>query len=283
MSDFKKVFAGIAMLFCPFSFMVSSAAASSAILLGTTICDNQADAMDYVWKQANDPTVRLFFISGNNNANGQINPVGHAYAFELSDDVSINIHGNVGTVADFSGQDFARVFVRYHPTPPRVVTMYVCQSGTVPLGIGAMSSMASLARSYQGGAPAYTLVGAMNAPAPNECPYLRGRTVQNAPPVGSLAFAQYKTNVGHIQPNYDNLLYAMVNSWDGTTHYPGTVLSFKRYCQQQLANDPTGQWLTGFIQQVNLSFGVQYLNLVNFNYGGNNFAICGTNNNTPCN
>ena len=47
-------------------------AADPAILLGSTICQNQRDAMDYQWVSSIEPYLKLYFVSGNTAANGAI-------------------------------------------------------------------------------------------------------------------------------------------------------------------------------------------------------------------
>lgn len=262
--------------------------AQPAILMGSTICDNQENSFTYQWKnsnlisQGNKPY--LFFINGNNAANGRIYPVGHGNNFNLSPDVYITIHGNANQVADFNGNDFATVFHNNHLNTPIAVTMYVCQSGT-PAGPAHISSMAYIARRYPGVVVNSTLIETMTAPANGQNGALRGPTQTGGLPIQSLNQATYRGNPQQQQPQYNTLLQQLLNSWAGTdgTRYPGSAVSFGDFCQQQLANDPTGQWIPNFIQNVVQTFQVQYLQLINLNSAGTPLATCGVANGIQCN
>ena len=265
---------------------ITAVKADPAILLGTTICQNQRDAMDYQWVLSRTQNLKLFYISGNSPANGAINRVGApAYNFDDTEHVYINIHGGVNSVANFSGADFATVFQANHPSAPSEVNMYVCQSGTIPPGLGAVSSMAALARMYPGPAPNSTVI-TMAAPEPNACPALRS-SAGNAPiiPVASIAGAVYRTAVAHT-PGQAAILDGLENGWDDAVNFPypnGAIPaeSFEDYCQNQRVLDATGQWVDTFVNNVNITFGAAYLNLINANYGGNPFLVCDDAN--PCN
>ncbi len=254
----------------------SSVMANPGILLGGTICDNQADAFDYVWITDNVQNTRLFFVSGNSVQNGAITAVGHKDAFDKSADVYIVLHGAINVVGDFSGTDFAKVFLANHPSTPTNVTMYVCQSGTPPLN--GVSSMAALARSYPGNTQDSTLVTAMTAPGPNSCPALRASASDNPfVPINAIKDAAYRTGVQHTKA-YAAALKALLDGWtDQNTPYPNTKQTYEDYCKDQLKKDATGQWVSGFIANVSKEFGAKYLALINTNYNGNALATCGTN------
>ena len=272
----------IALLFTP----VTTVKADPAILLGTTICQNQRDAMDYQWVLSRTQNLKLFYISGNSPANGTISSVGApAYNFDDAEHVYISIHGAVNSVANFSGADFATVFHAHHPAAPSEVNMYVCQSGTIPPGVGGVSSMAALARMYPGPAPNSTVIR-MTAPAPHANCALRG-SAGNAPinPVINIAGAVYRTAVAHT-PGQAAILNRLLNDWTDAVNFPypdGAVpaQSFQSYCQNQRMLDITGQWVDTFVDNVNITFGADYLNLINANYGGNPFLVCDAAN--PCN
>jgi len=249
---------------------VTPVTAAPAILLGTSICDNQADAFGYQWKADNVVNTRLFFMTGNNVGNGAITAVGHADAFNASGDVYIEMHGRIDGVANFNGQDFATVFLANHPAPTNV-SMYVCQAGTQSAGAGT-SSMARLARSYPGVTTDSTVIN-MTAPAPNACPALQGSAGLPIAPIINLAQASIRTDVQHVNPAHTNLVNKLVHDWNNT-NYPGTVQSFGAYCTAQLANAPGG-WLAKFIADVVAQFNADYLALINTNYAGNNLVVCG--------
>ncbi|WP_417461342.1 hypothetical protein [Kordiimonas sp.] len=257
-----------------FMFGASAAQADPAALLGKTICDNQADSFDYQWITANVADVDLFFLSGDTVENGTINAVGHEEDFNDADDVYIALHGAVDVVGDFSGADFAALFLANHASTPTSVTFYVCQSGTPPEG--GVSSMAALARSYPGEVEHSTLIGAVNAPGPNTCPALAvDADAEPFDPIDALGQAVYHTDIDHTD-DFDERLAYLMDRWDGGgVTYPDTEQTYEDYCEAQLANDPTGQWVSGFIANVNAQFGAAYLSLVNANYGGDDLVTCG--------
>ena len=258
------------------SLAATPATANPAIMLGDTICDNQADVFDYDWITANVANTRLFFVSGNSVNTGVITPIGHTDAFDNSADVNIALHGDVNVVSNFSGTDFAAVFLANHASTPTTVTMYVCESGTP--SPNTLSSMAAVARSYPGQAQDSTAITTVTAPGPNTCPQLRSSATAPVTPINAIAAATYSTGVSHTN-GYGAALATLTNAWDSQqTLYPNTQQTYEDYCTAQLALDPTGAaWVAGFITNVVTQFSVDYLALINTNYDGNALATCGTN------
>lgn len=268
---------------CALSISGQSSFADPGIIMGSSICDNQADSFDHQWITANVANTHLYFLSGTDAQNGAINRVGAAPAFNGADDVYIAVHGDVNQVDAFPATQFALLFLNNHAAVPNSVTFYVCQSGT-PGGVGNISSMARVARAYPGQAQNSTLIQAVNAPAPNSCPAL-AVDAANQPfqPIQNIADAVYRTNINTTQ-GHNALLNALLHDWDNAaTPYPNTQQSFHDYCDAQLQNDPTGQWVPGFIQNVVATFGADYLALINTNYGGNPLVTCGAGNGAQCN
>lgn len=263
------------------SLFTTPSLANPGILLDARICDNQAVAFGVIWKSYHLDDPRLFFVSGN-DAHGNIHAINHGDPFDGSQDVTIFSHGNVGRVGNFSGADFATVFRANHPTAPGNVNFYSCNSGTIPLD--GVSNMALLARAFPAeNDPNATLIGSMNAPGHGTCPAQRGPATETGAAVATIAESVMRTNVGHLG-HYAGLVATLQGQWAGNgVHYPGTNQSFGQYCQQQLVNDPTGQWVPGFLEQVHTQFGAEYLALINSNYGGDEFVTCGANNNVICN
>ncbi|MCJ9427998.1 hypothetical protein [Kordiimonas marina] len=268
--SFKSAVAAAALL-----FGTTSPAWADATLMGSSICDNQADSFDYLWIAANNNNPDLYFLSGNSVNNGAINAVGHNNQFNNANNVYIAVHGGVDQVDAFSGTAFAQLFLNNHGNVPTSVTFYVCQSGTVPNN--GVSSMAAVAQSYPGNQQNSTLIQTVTAPGPNSCPALAVNSAQPpVNPIGNLALAVYHTGIQHTQA-YNGLLNTLLTEWAGGNNvvYPNTNLSFQGYCQQQLGVDATGQWVPAFITAVNNQFGADYLALVNANYDGNALATCG--------
>ncbi len=255
--------------------------ANPAIIMGRTICDNQADSFDYDWITSNVANTRLFFLSDNP---GAINAVGHADAFNNSASVYISVHGDVDIVDVFSGAGFAALFQNNHAATPDAVTFYVCQSSTVPPGAGAVSSKAALARAYPGAAAGSTLIKTVTAPAPNSCPAL-AVDAANEPfqPILNISDAVYRTDI-NTTANHDAALDVLLDEWGGGNGvvYPGTAQSFEDYCQTQLGIDATGQWVPGFITEVVNQFSQDYLTLINTNYSGNPLIDCGVTSGVQC-
>lgn len=254
---------------------VQAAQTDPAIVMGRSICDNQADSFDYRWTASNVDNTKLFFLSGNSAANGAINAVGDQSSFNASDDIYIAVHGALNVVDTFSGTDFATLFLNNHQKTPNSVTFYVCQSGTPPHN--GVSSMAAVARSYPGEEENSTLIGAVNAPGPNTCPALAVNAAnQLFDPINNISAAVYRTDVSHTD-DHNKLLDGLVKAWgdkDGTP-YPGTKQSYEGYCRAQLTTDPKGAWVPDFIANVAAQFSVDYLALINTNYGGDNLETCG--------
>lgn len=257
------------------ALFTTSAVAAPAIVLSPSICDNQAEVFGYAWKAANVANTQLFFVSGNTALNGAINPVGHANAFNASADVNIFIHSNTGNIGNFTGAEFAALFLANHAATPNSVNLYACNSGTVappPVGV---SSMAQIARSYPGLAANSTLIAAMTAPGPGTCPAQRGSAGLPIVPVLTIAASSMRTGVLNT-PAKAAILNTLVTEWNGGgVVYPGTAVTFQAHCTAQLALDATGQWVPQFITDVSAQFGVDYLALINTNYGGNNLVTCG--------
>jgi len=261
-------------LSCVFSLFVAGGvttplAADPAMLLSSTICDNQRDSFDYFWLLGNDPMTLLYFMD---NA-GIVRPVGHATAFDTQTDVQITIHGNVDRVGPFSGAGFAANFHAAHPTAPDSVTMNVCFGAAIPPG--GVSSMARLARSYPGQNPNSTVIPDVAAPAV-ACSLRASATNNPFVPVANLAQAVYRSGVQHTV-NYGPRLASLMAEWNNAgIPYPGTQppQSYQSYCRAQPLANP-GAWLAGFLNNVNARFGAAYLGLVNSNYGGSPFVACG--------
>lgn len=252
-----------------------TANADPALLMGSTICQNQRDAMDYPWVTSNVDNLKLFFISGDDDEDGAITAIGHENAFNASDDVYISIHGAVDEVGDFSGSDFAAVFLANHADTPNSVTFYVCQSGTVPEG--GVSSMAKLARSYPGEAENSTLITAVNAPQAGCSPALAVNAEETPfDPIQTIQPATYRTNIS-TTGDHDQILTALTEAWiSNETPYPETETSYAAYCATKLEEDPTGaSWVRAFIDNVVDEFGEEYLSLVNTNYAGEGLSTCG--------
>jgi|GEM_PF-5779386 len=252
-----------------------TAVADPAILMGSTICQNQRDSFDFAWLTANHENLQPFFISGD-DAHGVITPLGHANPFNDSADVYISIHGDVDEVGDFSGANFAASFLANHATTPDSVTFYVCQSSTVPAG--GVSSMAALARSYPGPVANSTAIGAVDAPEPDTCPALAvNAAAEPFAPIATIQPAVYRTLFDETD-GHDAALGTLEGAWDDAagTPYPGSDLSFEDYCAEQLAADATGAtWVLEFINAVEDQFANDYLALINTNYAGNAFVSCG--------
>lgn len=255
-----------------------TAVADPAILMGSTICQNQRDSFDFAWLTANHENLQPFFLSGDDASNGTITALGHANPFNDSDDVFIALHGWTDLVGDFSGADFATVFLANHASTPQSVTFYVCQSGTVPNG--GVSSMAAVARKYPGQAVNSTLIGAVNAPSPGTCPALAVNAASepfNA--ITTIQPAVYRTGIS-MTAGHNAAESTLTTAWTDATNtpYPNTTQSFKDYCTGKLAQDPTGaSWVLSFLNNVETQFANDYLALINTNYGGNALATCGPN------
>lgn len=275
-SNTKRALLAGAALLGQLSLAATPATANPAILLGDTICDNQADVFDYDWITANVANTRLFFVSGNSVNTGVITAIGHTDAFDNSADVNVALHGDINVVSNFSGTDFAAVFLANHASTPTTVNMYVCQSGTPSLNT--LSSMAAVARSYPGQAQNSTAITTVTAPGANSCPALRSSATAPVTPINAIGAAVYRTSVSHTN-GYNAALATLINAWDSQqTLYPNTLQTYEGYCRAQLALDPTGAaWVAGFITNVVNQFSTDYLALINTNYGGNALATCGTN------
>lgn len=251
--------------------------ADPAIIMGQTICDNQADAFDYDWITSNVADTRLFFLSGDTADDGAINAVGHEDAFNDSATVYISVHGDVDIVDSFSGAGFASLFHNNHATTPVAVTFYVCQSSTVPDGEGAISSKAALARAYPGEAAGSTLIQTVTAPEPDSCPALAVDAAATPfDPIETIAAAVYRTDISQTE-DHDTALAVLLDEWGGGNGvtYPETEQSFQAYCEAQLEADASGQWIPDFIANVVTQFSEDYLTLINTNYGGDPLVTCG--------
>ncbi len=266
-----RIITGVIVLLSFFLY-ATPAKANPAILMGPSICDNQADVFDYVWKTQNVSNTKLFFISGNNQSNGKIHAVNHQDNFDNSQDVYIMLHGDTDVVSTFNGTDFAKVFFANHQTAPKNVTMYVCKSGTIPPN--GVSSMAKLARLYPGQTLNSTKI---NMTAANGCPALRGSQGNNPiQPIHNIASASYKVNPSQTS-QYPSQLNLLLKGW-AQDIYPQTNKTYEDYCEDQLIQDKTGRWVDKFIKEVNNKYDQEYLKLINYNYGGNPFANCGPQN-----
>lgn len=272
---FSKTCIHAAILLSTMILSMQAVKADRAIVMGRSICDNQADSFDYRWITSKVDDTKLFFLSGDTAASGTINAVGHAGTFNALNEIYVAVHGAVNVVDAFSGTDFAALFLSNHKDTPDSVTFYVCESGTPPQS--GTSSMAAVARKYPGLGENSTSIGAVNAPASNMCPALAVNSA-NTPfnPVEDISAAVYRTNVSHTD-KHEELLRELEKAWsdENDTPYPGTEQSYASYCQSQLAGDPTGAWLLAFIANAADEFGDRYLALVNTNYGGNDLKTCG--------
>jgi len=274
---FLKSFVQSALATSILSVSASAVLAAPAIIMGNTICQDPSDAFDHQWinTQVDEPA-NLYFLSGNNAVNGVLNLVGHEAAFNDSQVVYVAIHGWIRTVGDFSADDFATVFRANHAATPTNVTFNVCQSGTP--ADDQPSTMATVARRYPGEAANSTLIQQVIAPGPDTCPALAvNAAAQPFDPIAAIGDAVYRTDI-ETTDEHDAAEQRITDAWNNaaTTPYPETDQSYQGFCQAQLVEDPAGAWVPGFINQVIDQFGADYLALINTNYAGDQFAVCGT-------
>ncbi len=243
--------------------------ADFAYLLTDTVCQNQADSMDFAWSKAGfaaQGNPKLFYFDGTD-----IKPVGHTDSFDSFTDVVVSAHGAAGTIAGKSAGDFADIFKGKHNSTPTAVNFMVCNSASVP-PLGGLSVVGALAAKYpESIANTATAIGTLSG-ATAACK-LRRPDEGPATKIGDAVYreAAATSAAGKV------IATELVAAWS-TDNYPNTATSFEDYCPSALADL---QKLPDFLATVDTTYGARYLDLINENSGGAPLYSCGKNTATP--
>ncbi|WP_332117794.1 hypothetical protein [Azorhizobium caulinodans] len=237
--------------------------ADYAMVLTSTLCQNQYDAMNVVWARthpAGPGAQKLFYFDGTN-----FTAVGHTAPFDSLSEVVISAHGNKGSIGPKSAADFATAFLDKHAATPNSVTLLTCYSATGSTG---KSVMGALAAKYPSAGPAGTLVA--NLYGSKVCSALRKPA---SGPAAMISEAIYYDGVV-ISEEGKKIVTALVDDWTKKI-YPGLGgkdQTFASYCTAVLS-DVTA--LPDFITAVDGQYGARYLELINDNGGGSSQTRCG--------
>lgn len=239
--------------------------ADYAMVLTSSLCSNQYDAMNVIWARGHYEGLgaqKLFYFDGTS-----FTPIGHTSSFDTLSQVVISAHGIPGEIEGGGTADtFATAFKGAHPSTPASVTLLTCYSAKVS---GGKSVMGALAGKYPSDATT-SGTGIANLYGSKYCSGLRkpaiglAATIPDAIYVDALEISQDGQKiVGKLSASWKNDKYEGLG---------GQKQTFAKYCDAVIGNVAD---IPDFVAAVNNQYGIEYLQLINYNGGGVPQTRCG--------
>ncbi|GGF45146.1 hypothetical protein GCM10007301_00820 [Azorhizobium oxalatiphilum] len=245
------------------------ARADYAYILTKTLCDNQADAMDFMWTRDTMPGKPVpFYFDG-----ASFSAVGHTQSLDAFDTVVVSAHGAPGAIGGTSSTGFAGAFQGQHNSVPATVSFLVCSSASS--GSGNPSALGALAAKYLDPTTGLTRIGTLTG-AKSSCALRRPTSVD----ITQLKEAIYVD--GPDATPGKPIIASLLKQWDTLTHSlpDHSTGTSEAFCLNMISKKAYADFVP-FIENTYDTFHVEYIQLINSSDTGSPRTSCGAATGTP--